>query len=132
MKSRLLIALIWLAVACSPLAAVNKSYDPHWQPGDTFRVQYSFQLESTYILMYGNDGGVKPNGEIAGRKQDWISMKLKHTFKQGDVNIDIFIPKWAYNITSIAAKFTDDNAGTNPEVTAKRLGGLGLKKNPGY
>src|SRR5271169_5948486 len=43
MKSRLLIALIWLAVARSPLAAVNKSYDPHWQPGDTFRVQYSFQ-----------------------------------------------------------------------------------------
>jgi hypothetical protein len=88
---------------------------------------------STYILMYGNDGEIKPNGTIAGRKQDWQTMKLKHSFRQGDTNIDLFIPESMSDVSRAAADFKDGRApagrDSNPSVTADRLKKLGVKTN---
>jgi hypothetical protein len=91
------------------------------------------EQEATYILMYAAlDGEVIPNGEIAGRKQDWLTMTLKHTFKEGDVNVPVFAPKIMIDMTPAAANFKNDNPGRNPSVTVTRLTQLGLKKNNGF
>jgi hypothetical protein len=90
------------------------------------------EQESTYILMYGGDGEVIPNGTIAGRKQNWLTMTLKHTFRQGDVNLGIFVPRSMFDVTGAATEFQNNNPGTNPFVTVTRLVQLGLKKNNGF
>jgi hypothetical protein len=90
------------------------------------------EQQSAYILMYGDDGDVIPNGKIAGREQNWMSMVLKHTFQQGDVNVDVFIPRSMFDVTPASGQFKGDNQGKNPNVTAKRLMDLGLKKTTGF
>ncbi len=94
------------------------------------------EQESTYILMYGNDGDIKDNQPVAGRTQDWLTMKLKHSFRQGDLKtpIDLFVPRSMADVTA-AADFTKQGLREikiNPSVTADRLGRLGLKKNDGF
>jgi hypothetical protein len=90
------------------------------------------EQESKYILMYGGDGEVIPNGTIAGRKQNWLTMTLKHTFKLGDVNTEIFVPRSMYDVTSAGADFRNNYRAENIDVTGARLIQLGFKKNKGF
>jgi len=92
------------------------------------------EQETEYTLMYDPMGDVIDNGSIAGHNQNWLTMKLKHTFGQGDTNLDIFVPEVMTNVAPAAAAFgsSPSTPGENPFVTSDRLIGLGLTKHPGF
>jgi hypothetical protein len=52
MKWRVLTILLLAVVAASPLSAANSRFNPNWQQGDTFSVQFNF-LEHTKVAEPG-------------------------------------------------------------------------------
>ena len=88
------------------------------------------EQESEYILIYRADGEIVPNGTLAGRKQNWLTMKLIHD-KRGDVTppVDVFVPKRMFDVTTAAGKFAGTTSSANAELRADRLITLGLAKH---
>lgn len=93
------------------------------------------EQESEYILIFAPDGLIRPAGAIAGRNQNWLTMKLVHT-ASGPVTPprNIFIPGRMRDVTPIGARYTAATVetGKNPNVKSDRLRTLGLTKNPGF
>jgi hypothetical protein len=100
------------------------------------------EQRTEYVLMYGDDGDVMPNGTIAGNQQNWLNMVLTHKYPT-DVSppIDLFVPAWVSDVTPAASHFIRDKkahpsgkrGGGNPHVNGELLiTELGLRKNPGF
>jgi hypothetical protein len=104
-------------------------------PGDPVSTpDFRREQETEYTLMYDAMGEIINNGSIAGHKQNWLTMKLKHTHGQGDVNFGIFVPALMSDVAPAAAKFVSppSTPGENPFVTSGGLITLGLTKHPGF
>lgn len=93
------------------------------------------EQQAVYTLIYGADGEVMPNGEIAGVKQNWTSMQVTHV---GGALFpppyEVYVPWIMCDVSASATKFVDSSSvsGYNPHVTGQRLIELGLQKNVGY
>src|SRR5262249_16699428 len=77
------------------------------------------EQETEYTLMYDETGTIIDNGSIAGQNQNWLTMKLKHTYGQGDVSINVFVPSVMTDVGKAGAAFvaTPVTPGENPFVT---------------
>jgi hypothetical protein len=102
--------------------------------GDPSDVTLRRQQETEYMLIYGADGTVQPNGSLKGRKQNWLTMKVTREALEGAVNKNVFVPEMMTDVRRTAGAFKNDKtaSGSNPEVTGARLTTLGLKKNNGF
>jgi len=94
------------------------------------------EQQSEYILIYKDDGDIKPKGNLAGMKQNWLTMKL--TYAQDaplPTPTDIYVPSAMSDVRPFAAtQFKNDSTilGRNPSLTGARLFSLGLSKKPGF
>lgn len=105
--------------------------------------------QSVYTLMYDSNGEVRPNGPIAGNRQNWKSMHLIDDVYGcvGPVQCSgspcprtVYTPRYMADVEAIALTFDgpfpppprEPQKPRNPFVTRDRLKDLGIVKNPGF
>ena len=87
------------------------------------------EQETEYILIYKGNGNIWFDGVLAGRKQDWQSMKLKHGVDCQNTPYNVYAPSSLYRLDAAYQFWQQGNAGDNTEVTFERLNLLNLQRN---